>query len=208
MPISAPHLSGRTRRTLLKWSTLVAAPLAGQALTEVRAQGQWQGQAQAPAPVAVAPEVAALWPAALLQGQGRLRFFGLAVYDIRLWSARGRIGADDWDQRALALEIEYRRALVGRQIAERSLEEMRRAGPVEAASASRWLQTMTRLFPDVNAGDRITGRHDPGVAAEFFVNGSPRGEVRDAQFARLFFGIWLAPWTSEPKLRSALLGAA
>ena len=193
------HFSGQRRCVLLTAATLAAAPLVGPSLA--------RAQVQPSAPAAPPPEIAAVWPTALLQGQGRLRFFGLQVYDIRLWAARGRVGTDDWDQRALALEIEYRRALAGRQIAERSLEEMRRAGPVDTAAAGRWMLTMTRLFPDVNAGDRITGRHEPGVAADFFVNGSPRGEVRDAEFARLFFGIWLAPWTSEPKLRSALLGA-
>ena len=32
--------------------------------------------------------------------------------------------------------------------------------------------------------------------------------MRDAEFARLFFGIWLSPRTSEPALREALLGPA
>ena len=31
-------------------------------------------------------EVLGEWPAPRLQGQGRLRFLGLHVYDIRLWS--------------------------------------------------------------------------------------------------------------------------
>jgi hypothetical protein len=30
--------------------------------------------------------------------------------------------------------------------------------------------------------------------------------VRDAQFAQLFFGVWLSPRTSQPALRAALLG--
>jgi len=34
------------------------------------------------------------------------------------------------------------------------------------------------------------------------------GEVKDAEFARRFFGIWLAPSTSEPALRQTLLGGA
>ena len=37
------------------------------------------------------------------------------------------------------------------------------------------------------------------------MNGKPTGEIRDAEFARLFFGIWLSPKTSEPELRAALL---
>ena len=48
----------------------------------------------------------------------------------------------------------------------------------------------------------------PGTATRIFVNGTLRGEVRDAEFTRLFFGIWLSPRTSEPRLREALLGPA
>jgi hypothetical protein len=58
----------------------------------------------------------------------------------------------------------------------------------------------------VHAGDRITGVHRPGEAAVFFVNGRGVGEVRDARFAQLFFGIWLSPRTSQPALRASLLG--
>ena len=65
---------------------------------------------------------------------------------------------------------------------------------------------MRQIFPDVKEGDRITGVQRPGEAARFFVNGQPRGEVRDAEFTRLFFGIWLSPRTSQPRLREALLG--
>ena len=65
---------------------------------------------------------------------------------------------------------------------------------------------MKQLFVDVHKGDRITGVQVPGVATRIFVNGRLRGEVRDAEFTRLFFGIWLSPATSEPKLRDALLG--
>ena len=50
------------------------------------------------------------------------------------------------------------------------------------------------------------GGHRPGEAARFYFNGKLRGEVREADFARRVFGIWLSPQTSEPKLRLALLG--
>jgi hypothetical protein len=43
--------------------------------------------------------------------------------------------------------------------------------------------------------------------ARFWLNGQPRGELRDAEFTRLFFGIWLSPRTSQPRLREALLGS-
>jgi len=65
---------------------------------------------------------------------------------------------------------------------------------------------MTRTFPDVVQGDRITGVQRPAQSARFFLNGALRGELQDAEFAARFFGIWLGPQTSEPALRRALLG--
>ena len=157
-------------------------------------------------PVAATPgEVLGDLPGARLQGQGRLRFFGLHVYDIRLW-APVLLRSEDALRSSAALEIEYARSLKGPAIAERSLTEMRRVADIDAADAERWLGQMRQLFPDVQAGDRITFVHRPGEGARFHLNGRLTGEVRDAAFARLFAGIWLSPRTSEPQLRNALLG--
>jgi hypothetical protein len=154
------------------------------------------------------PEVAQALPQARLQGSGRLRFLGLRVYDARLWVAGQPVAdtPDGWHDVPLALELQYLRRLVGRQIAERSLEEMRRQAEIAPADAERWLAAMMRMFPDVADGDRLTGLHLPGQGLRFFLNGQPRGEVMEPAFARLFLGIWLSPRTSEPALRAALLG--
>jgi hypothetical protein len=96
--------------------------------------------------------------------------------------------------------------LSGRRITSSSLSEMRRLGPVSDEQARRWEQAMRRIFPDVQAGDRLTGVQWPGESARFFHNGQPRGELLDAEFTRLFFGIWLSPRSSEPDLRRQLLG--
>lgn len=156
---------------------------------------------------AVASEVAAEVSAAKLQGQGTLTFLGLHVYDARLWAQDGFKPAD-YLRLPLALELEYARTLYGKLIAERSLDEMKRGGDITEAKAGEWLAQMKALFTDVNKGDRVTGIQVPGVATRIFINGKLRGEVRDAEFTRLFFGIWLSPRTSEPKLRDALLGPA
>jgi hypothetical protein len=151
------------------------------------------------------PEVVAELPGARTQGEGRMRFFGLRVYDVRLWAGEPA-SATTWPALPLALEIEHARELQGAAIAERSLTEMRRQGEIADETAARWLDAMMRIFPDVMAGDRVTGVHRPGTGVRFFVNGRLQGELLDAKFARLFFGIWLSPRTSEPALREALLG--
>jgi hypothetical protein len=167
------------------------------------AAAAWGSAAQAQA----APfEVASLWPQVRLVGSGRLRFMGLRVYDARLWSP-GALGPQDWERQPFALELHYARAFEGPLIAQRSLDEMRRQRAIDTDTAQRWLATMKATFPDVREGDRLTGVHRvDDDAARFFHNGRLRGEWRDSDFARQFFGIWLAPATSEPALREALLG--
>ena len=173
----------------------------------VRAQGS--AAATGGAPAAAPAEVAAALPGARLQGQATLRFLGLHVYDARLWVAAAPVPAEgDWAAAPLALELQYARTLKGALIAERSLKEMRRQGDIDAASAERWLGAMTQLFPDVKASERLTGVLVPGAGVRFFHDGRLVGDQREAAFARRFFGIWLAPQTSEPGLRERLLGPA
>ncbi len=83
---------------------------------------------------------------------------------------------------------------------------MRRVGTFEAAPAARWLALMKQAFPDVAPGDRLLGLHDGEGSVRFFHNGRQTAAVSDAEYARLFFGIWLAPQTSAPALRESLLG--
>ena len=139
--------------------------------------------------------------------QASLRTLGFRIYDVALWSPEP-VAAAAWDTQALALALTYARAFEGRLLAERSLTEMRRQGPLDEALAQRWLKAMSDAFPDVSEGDRLTGRHDPQRGARFWFNGEPRGSVDDAAFSRRFFGIWLSPQTSEPGLRGRLLGLA
>jgi Chalcone isomerase-like len=181
--------SGLSRRAVL--AAVVVSPAA-----------VWATTASAPP-----AEVSAVLPGALLQGQGRLRYFGLHIYDAALWSA-APVPPGNPLGTALALEMRYARKLAGSAIADRSIDEMRRVGDFSPADGQRWLDAMKQAFPDVQAGDRITGVHQPGVGAAFFVNGKPTAEVRDTSFAKLFFGVWLSPRTSQPALRAALLGTA
>ncbi|MCU0967484.1 MAG: chalcone isomerase family protein [Rubrivivax sp.] len=154
------------------------------------------------------PEVAAELPGARLQGSGRLRFLGLSVYDARLWApSEGTLAPATWPRSPLALELVYQRSLDGDAIAERSLDEMRRQAEIPSDRGTAWLDAMRRAFPDVRQGDRLTGVKRPGRSARFFANGRLTAEVEDADFARLFFGIWLSEKTSQPALRDALLGA-
>lgn len=152
-------------------------------------------------------ELKELLPRNQLVGKGRLTYWGFQVYDARLWAAPG-FKPGDLVSQAFALELDYLRDFTGADIAERSIVEMRRSADISNAQANAWIADMQRVIPDVKKGDRIMGIHRPDSGVSFLVNGKSSGEIRDAVFAKLFFGIWLSPKTSEPKLRSALLAGA
>jgi hypothetical protein len=134
-------------------------------------------------------------------GEGRLRWLGLHVYDVALW-----VLGEAWSfERAFALDIRYAMGLKGRDIASRSVDEMRKIGIRDEDKLRRWGDTMARLFPDIKAGDRLVGVHLPGKEVRFYSNDRLLGAVPDPEFSRAFFSIWLDEKTSEPKLRAQML---
>lgn len=139
-------------------------------------------------------------------GAGLMRVWGLSVYRARLWVAPD-FEPLRWPAAALLLELEYLRHFSGSAIAERSLQEMRRQARLDEAQAARWQRALAALLPDVAPGDRLLGWHRPQQGALFLRGSGERlGEIADAAFARLFFGIWLSDQSSAPELRQALLG--
>lgn len=139
-------------------------------------------------------------------GRGLLRFMGLPIYDAALAVAPGFDPARP-EASALALTLSYHRKLAGSAIVDRSVQEMRRGGELAAADEARWRAFMTQAFPDVARGDVIVGSWQPREALSRFAhNGRVTAELADAAFGARFFGIWLAPHTSQPGLRAELLG--
>ncbi|MFA5597073.1 MAG: chalcone isomerase family protein [Pusillimonas sp.] len=151
------------------------------------------------------PEVVSALGSPMLQGQKKFRWFAFTVYDIRLW-VPAPASPETLFNTPFALELEYARSLYGKAIAERSLDEMQALATIDETQRVRWLGFMEKAFPDVNQGDRLTGLWTPDGKVTFLLNGNETATVRDARFGELFFGIWLAPGTSEPSMRSALLG--
>jgi hypothetical protein len=79
-----------------------------------------------------------------------LRFFGLRVYEARLWAAPGFL-PEDYARHPFALELVYDRKLEGAAIAERSIRRCA-AGSFTEAQSRQWLELMQQAFPDVSPG--------------------------------------------------------
>lgn len=117
-----------------------------------------------------------------------LRVWGFEVYTARL-CAGADFRADAFARAPFTLELRYLRAFKAADIARRSIEEMRRGGPLDAAQAQAWREQLERALPDVQPGDRLTGIHEPGRGVRFLYNGQP----------------WRSPWATpcSPSASSA-----
>nr|WP_244983062.1 chalcone isomerase family protein [Comamonas aquatica] len=135
-----------------------------------------------------------------------MRFLGLRIYGARLWVGPG-FDAQTFGAFPLALELTYHRAFSAQAIAERSVQEIGRQRTLDTQQAARWTAALAQWLPDVQPGDRLTGLYLPGQGMRLWRGGQLLGQLSDADLAQHFFGIWLSPQTSEPRLRSALLAA-
>ncbi len=145
-------------------------------------------------------------PGAQIIGTGEFRVFGFDVYNARLWSAARPLATDQ----PFALELIYQRTISRDDLVQASVDEIKRlsGASVSAGQLADWQAQMQQSFVDVQAGTRITGVYLPGQGARFFVGQQLQHEVKDPQFARAFFDIWLDPRTRNPELRQQLLGSA
>ena len=144
-----------------------------------------------------------------MQGEGEMRWFGLSLYQARLWVPPGQAFPPDRAPEArlsFALELRYTRDFAGHRLAGASIDELRKLGWTDKEQLERWGVELAKVFPDVKEGDVIVGRHLAGGLAEFFHQGRRTGRIEDPALATAFFAIWLDPRTREPGLRARLVG--
>lgn len=150
------------------------------------------------------PQVAPDLPGARVAGQGTFTWFGMKIYEARLWVGEAGYAPGQ----PFALELHYARSLSGARIAEASADQMAKTGGGSAAQRALWLDRMRDIFPDVKEGSRITGVFLPGGAVRFHLDAAPLGTIAEPGFAEAFAGIWLGPRSTAPRLRDALLRGA
>ncbi len=138
-------------------------------------------------------------------GSGTLRWFGLRIYDGQLWS---NVDPKTYDYKRdpAWLELKYARDFDGKDIAERSIDEMEEIGAGTEVQRQGWEVKLASIFPNVKKGHTLSALFTPGKGVQFFRNGLPLAKVDDPQMAEAFMGIWLDPKTSAPEMRRELIG--
>lgn len=153
--------------------------------------------------IAIASEIAlSKVPNARLVGRGRLRLYLVSIFDAFLYAPNGRFSFE----RPFALKITYHHNVRSSEIVKRSISEIRAQGFRDEAKLRQWQTIMTRLFPNINAGQSLIGLRNEDGHAEFYSDNGFIGAVNDIEFANKFFAIWLGQNSTQPHLRQQLLG--
>lgn len=137
-----------------------------------------------------------------LVGESRFRAFFFHVYDAKLFADNKNFSFN----KPFILSLDYNLRIKGEDLAKTSDKEIRRIGFEDETRLAGWFNQMNDIFPDVKKGDNITGVYRPNAETIFLHNGNVAGVVKDKEFGKWFFGIWLNENTREPKLREKLLG--
>lgn len=139
---------------------------------------------------------------AAIVGKARLSVMLWDVYDATLYAPEGTWRKD----RPFALSLHYLRDINGKDIADRSVQEMRKQGYRDEITLAAWHSQMRSIFPDVKNGTVLSGIFIPGKDTRFYEGDHLIGTIKGDLFAQWFFGIWLSENSSEPVLRKQLLG--
>lgn len=142
-------------------------------------------------------------PDASIVGEARLSVALWDVYDAMLYAPNGSFDAS----KPFALSLRYMRKINGKDIADRSVEEMREQGYGDEIKLAAWNTQLKTIFPDVENGTVLSAVFIPDQKKTIFYNGNKQiGIIKDAEFTKWFSDIWLGEKTSEPTLRRKLLG--
>ena len=141
-------------------------------------------------------------PDAKIVGTGTLSLAFWDIYDATLYAPDSKINKT----KPFALTIRYMREIEGRDIADRSAQEIRKQGFVDEFKLTDWNRQLKNIFPSVANGTVLSAIFIPGDRTIFYDGSRHIGTVKDAEFTIWFANIWLGEKTSEPVLRRRLLG--
>ncbi|MBD8891432.1 chalcone isomerase family protein [Labrenzia suaedae] len=142
-------------------------------------------------------------PSAALVGEGKMTFLGFGIFEAELYAPQGRYSPDG----PFALKLTYLRNFKGAAIAEETAKQMRRQGMKDGPVLETWVARMTRIFPNVSKGQSLIGVRDAAGNTVFYSGGKTIGSIKDPEFTRRFFAIWLGQNTQNPDLRNKLVGS-
>jgi hypothetical protein len=140
-----------------------------------------------------------------ISGQGEAHYLLFHLYDAALYHDGGEL--DDESGAAVCLEICYRRDFSAAQLTEAAEQQLGKQHPNGLpAELHGKVDALHLAYRDVRENDRYRLCHLPGSGTRLELNQRGLATIEGEDFARVYFGIWLASPPLSPQLRDQLLG--
>lgn len=125
------------------------------------------------------------------------------LYKSKLLTTTGKYPLDNKQER-LIYEIHYLTDISKSDLIKRTIEQWQHIG-VPEKSFKDFIPQLEQIWPNITKGDTLSlliYNH----SSAFYFNQQYIGAIEAPEFGHTFLDIWLSKKTSQPKLRSELLG--
>ncbi|OVE76539.1 hypothetical protein BVX97_00830 [bacterium E08(2017)] len=141
-----------------------------------------------------------------IAGKGVLARWFIKGCDMALYVPAGTSRNDVLTDVPKALEFYYYREIKAEQFATAALKTLQKNwSEKELAGYQVSIDKMHSLYRTVKKGDRYFLQYVQGEGTTLFLNGKQLGTVEGADFASIYFGVWLGEIPLDEKLKAGLL---
>lgn len=139
----------------------------------------------------------------MMVGEAKFSFIFWDVYTSQLSTSSGQYSANSKDDIVL-YEINYLMNITSKDLIQNTIEQWQHLG-LQEVTYSTYVEQLKYLWPDIKKGDSLSLLVNKNESL-FFLNKAFIGLIDKPEFGPVFLDIWLSEKTSQPELRSHLLG--
>jgi hypothetical protein len=143
-----------------------------------------------------------------LSGVGELRYLGFVkIYDGALYLPAEAGSSQVLDNIPKRLEVRYVRSFKSKDFGPATIAGIKKnVDPETYARLESRIAYHNGLYDDIEPGDRVSLTYIPAVGTQLEINGTTKGTIEGADFARALFSMWLGEKPFDRGFKKALLG--
>jgi hypothetical protein len=143
-----------------------------------------------------------------LSGVGELRYLGFVkIYDGALYLPAEADSSQVLENIPKRLEVRYVRSFKSKDFGPATIAGIKKnVDPETYARLESRIAYHNGLYDDIEPGDRVSLTYIPAVGTQLEINGTTKGTIEGADFARALFSIWLGEKPFDRGFKKALLG--
>ncbi len=137
-----------------------------------------------------------------LVGSEKLKFLGMKVYNISLWSEVPEFSYEE----PFAIHIKYNMSFSREDLVQKSIIEIEKLHKLNREEKIIYKESLNKTLCPVKKGDEKVAIFIPSKGVKMFHNNELTGIISDPKFSRLFIDIWLDERGSYPKITKKIKG--